>query len=317
MRRITALSATVLTMMLSACSGSGSGATGETNTPAGLSAAQLADLDPATLRNEPVMFSVTDDDSEVILYGTFHLLPQDTQWESDTLDAALARSDEAWFELPKGAMADPSLQQLTLQLGLSDTPLAARLSEADLALLTEKAGTLGIDPAMFGAMQPWLAAITLTGIQAMSQGFDPSAGVEAVLEPRVDGLGRRSFETAEQQLRIFADMDENTQIALLRETLKSFDEGPDLLSRMATAWASGDVDMLESEVIGDAKASMPAVYDAMFTQRNAAWADALDAELAGAGTDFVAVGAGHLLGPDSVPVMLAKRGYTVRVLTAE
>ena len=43
-------------------------------------------------------------------------------------------------------------------------------------------------------------------------------------------------------------------------------------------------------------------------RRNQAWAAALQAKLAGSGVSFVAVGAGHLVGPDSVQAQLKKRG---------
>lgn len=309
------LAATAATLVLAACSGA-SGSDG------GLSVEQLADLDPATMRDEPVMFSVTDADSEVILFGTFHALPRDVDWQTDTLDAAIARSDEAWFELPKNAQNDPALGPLVGQLAMSDTPLSDRVSPELYSRLEAKITELGL-PQMgmpmeaINQMQPWFASLTLSQIMMMQQGFDPTSGAEAVLEPKVAALGRRSFETAEQQLRIFANMDEAAQVEMLEQTLDQLDDDPDLLSRMASSWATGDVDMLENEVIVQAKADGPELYDAVFTQRNAAWTDTLVEELEGSGTDFVAVGAGHLLGPDSVPVMLAKRGYTVRVLTAE
>jgi uncharacterized protein YbaP (TraB family) len=277
----------------------------------------LADLDETTLRDEPVMFSVKDDDSEVILFGTFHVLPTDIEWTSDTLSAAIDRADEVWFELPAGADADPALQQLTMQLGMSDVPLSQRLSEETLTKLNGVTNSLGVPNGALDTMQPWMASITLPFIQMAQQGFDPAAGAEAVLEPMVEGKPRKAFETAEQQLRFFADMDMDDQIDMLDYTLDTMDETADLLSRMATSWASGDVDMLEDEVVLEAKAESPEMYDVLFTKRNAAWTDTLVAELEGSGTDFVAVGAGHLLGPDSVPVMLADRGYEVTVLTTK
>ncbi|WP_298914689.1 TraB/GumN family protein [uncultured Algimonas sp.] len=275
----------------------------------------LADLDEATLRDEPVMFSVTDADSEVILFGTFHLLLPDTQWQSQALTDAIARADEAWFELPKDAQNDPDLQRITMELGAADAPLSSLLDDKTRAKLAHEAEKLGMSVGMLDQLQPWLAAITLPIMQMVGAGFDPAAGAEAVLEPRVEKLERRAFETAEQQLRILAGMDQQTQIEMLEWTLDELDGGVVAMTRMAESWAHGRVDMLEDDVVLEAKRLIPDMYDAMFTRRNAAWADRLDQELQGAGVDFVAVGAGHLLGPDSVPVMLADKGYDVRVLT--
>lgn len=291
-------------MILAACSGS-------------TATVDLADLDEATLRAEPVMFSVTDEDSEVILFGTFHILPTDIEWKSQTLADAIARSDEAWFELPAGAQNDPGLQQLTMQYGMSQEPLSAKLDTVTMAKLEVEAGKLGLPMDMLNSMQPWLASVTLPVVQMMGAGFDPSAGAEAMLEPRVADKPRKAFETAEQQLRFFADMDQEAQVDMLKLTLDGMEEGTELMTRMAQNWATGRVDMLEDEVVKETKLTAPVMYEALFTNRNAVWADRLDQEMQGSGVDFVAVGAGHLFGPDSVPVMMAAKGYDVRVLTAK
>jgi uncharacterized protein len=46
----------------------------------------------------------------------------------------------------------------------------------------------------------------------------------------------------------------------------------------------------------------------MFSDRNAAWAEWVDARLDKPGTVFMAVGAGHLAGKDSVQTFLDRRG---------
>jgi len=46
----------------------------------------------------------------------------------------------------------------------------------------------------------------------------------------------------------------------------------------------------------------------MFTERNERWADWIRARMRTPGTVFVAVGAGHLAGQDSLLVRLAERG---------
>lgn len=291
-------------LLITACSG-------------GAGSVDLADLDESTLRDEPVMFSVTDADSEIILFGTFHILPADVEWQTQTLTDAIARSEEAWFELPAGAQEDPALQQLTMQYGMSQEPLSTKLDAETMAKLNAEAAKLGLPMEMLDQMQPWLASLTLPIVQMMTAGFDPSAGAEAKLEPQVAALPRKSFETAEQQLRFFADMDQQTQLDMLKLTLDGMEEGTELINRMAQSWAGGDVDMLEEEVIAETKRTAPGMYATMFTQRNEAWAEILDQEMKGSGVDFVAVGAGHLLGPDSVPVMLAAKGYDVKVLTAK
>ena len=56
----------------------------------------------------------------------------------------------------------------------------------------------------------------------------------------------------------------------------------------------------------------PDTYRMMFTERNSRWADWIAARMQTPGTVFVAVGAGHLAGRDSVLVRLAEKGISSR-----
>jgi uncharacterized protein YbaP (TraB family) len=121
----------------------------------------------------------------------------------------------------------------------------------------------------------------------------------------------RSFETIEQQLGFFSGLDEETQRAFLREAIEEAEEGPAMIREMTTAWERGDLDTLERSVVDDTREEYPDVYEALFVRRNNAWMEVLVRELNGSGVDFVAVGAGHLLGPDGLVAQLRRRGYTV------
>ena len=50
---------------------------------------------------------------------------------------------------------------------------------------------------------------------------------------------------------------------------------------------------------------------ALIQRRNAAWTRAIAERLAGSGETVIVVGAGHLVGPDSVPALLRARGIKV------
>jgi uncharacterized protein YbaP (TraB family) len=81
---------------------------------------------------------------------------------------------------------------------------------------------------------------------------------------------------------------------------------------MVDAWGQGDPGALAA-LLNDQQ-SDPAMIRALLTDRNRNWASWIKARLARPGTVFVAVGAGHLGGKDSVQDYLARQGVTtVRV----
>ena len=63
-------------------------------------------------------------------------------------------------------------------------------------------------PQLLNAMRPWLAAVQLSLIPVVKAGYDPKSGVETVLtaEAKSAGKAQNALETAEQQIRFFADL---------------------------------------------------------------------------------------------------------------
>jgi uncharacterized protein YbaP (TraB family) len=82
----------------------------------------------------------------------------------------------------------------------------------------------------------------------------------------------------------------------------------DLLDKLAKAWLDGDTDTIARLSVDDMKKEAPGVYQRLIVQRNIAWSEKIAGMLKGSGVQQIAVGAAHLVGPDSVQAQLAKRG---------
>ena len=78
---------------------------------------------------------------------------------------------------------------------------------------------------------------------------------------------------------------------------------------MVAEWIEGDAVAL-AELL-NAELDDPVLYERLLTQRNANWAGWIEQRLQQPGTVFVAVGAGHLAGRDSVQEQLAQRDVGV------
>jgi uncharacterized protein YbaP (TraB family) len=79
------------------------------------------------------------------------------------------------------------------------------------------------------------------------------------------------------------------------------------MAEMQAAWKRGDHSVFV-RMLDQLRANSPDTYRMMFTERNDRWADWIRARMQTPGTVFVAVGAGHLAGQDSLLVRLAERG---------
>lgn len=269
---------------------------------------------PAPQSSEGAPFwTVSDADSTMILFPTIHILPDGLEWRSEEMDAALADAGEVWFEVSQAELTDQALvQAITAEFGLSpDRPLSERLDEETYAEFSRAAEGLGIPPQQIDAFRPWLAAVTLSVVDLQRAGFNPAAGVETILAAGVEDERERSLETAREQFGFFGGLSEEVEIAFLKSTLAEMERAPEQLRDFAEAWAGGDISTLEGFVVDNIRRVSEDLYQVLLVQRNENWADILERELEGSGTDFVAVGAGHLVGEDGLPTLLEARGYTV------
>jgi len=161
-------------------------------------------------------------------------------------------------------------------------------------------------------LRPWFAALTLSVAPLVKAGYDPQSGVELVLKGRAQAAGKpiKAFETIDSQIRILAALPEQEQLAFLRSTLEDYENAHVMVDAMVSDWSRGDVEALDRLIVQEMKQDSQVVYDAMLTNRNTNWANQIQQILAGSGTAFIAVGAAHLAGEDSVQSILAQRGVT-------
>ena len=263
----------------------------------------------------PALWQIKSGNSTIYLFGTVHVLPNDTDWHFPALNQALTQSQVLYIELTDDDQA--SMASLVLRYGLDTAhPLSTQLNESDNAALA-KAAQLAALPggvATLQPMKPWLAALTLSVAPLLKAGLDPEAGVDKQLKSQMTSAGKpvHGLETAEQQIQFLADLPSPMQVAFLRDTLRDADKGTAELLSLVDAWKQGDIAAIAKLENDELKTREPALYQTLIVQRNAQWAGKIKDMMKQPGTVFIAVGAAHLAGPDSVQAQLAKLGITVQ-----
>lgn len=265
----------------------------------------------------PPMWRVTDKDSTVYLLGTFHILPAGLDWRPDYVNAAIERADSIWFE---AEVDTPGAKQKTTQILMTEgfnkkgDTLTGLLGDKDAALLRKVAGEVGLPMSAIDSMRPWYAFLAISVQFIVSRGFDPDSGVETVLmrEARDMRKSMHFFETVEQQLGLFTSLPPETEKRLLTATLEEWDQQTADLGKLYAAWRTGDADAIDALMNQPMRADAPKVFNILVTDRNERWADEIAKDMrSGAGVSLVAVGAGHLVGANSVPALLAAKGFKV------
>jgi uncharacterized protein YbaP (TraB family) len=280
--------------------------------PIALLAAVLALAGPA--RADPPMWIVRDADSELVLFGSVHLLPPGLAWRTAALDAALARAEDLWLELPVDEASQQQGARLAQQRMLlpKGQTLDGQLSPAGRARLRRVAPTLGLTAQQLQPLRPWMAEVTLTVALAQRAGATTGGGVEQTIvrDPNLTAR-RRAFETVEQQAALFADAPPREQAQALEQTLREIEEDPLSYERLAKAWAASDLAALQAEALDPMQKESPALFKRLVADRNRAWTAKIVERLKGSGKTVVVVGAGHLIGPQGLPQRLRALGYRV------
>jgi uncharacterized protein YbaP (TraB family) len=266
--------------------------------PAATSAATLERVETTG----PALWKVADADTTIYMFGTVHILPKDKQWMTPAVQQALTGSQSMVTEILSSEMADPAMQQAMMSRGMlpAGQTLRSLLNAEQRATYEGALQKLGVPAAAFDQFKPWMAAMTLSILPLIKEGYNPEAGVEKVLETAAGSqIKREALETVEFQIGVFDGMPQEAQIAYLVETAEQAENIKPMLDKMVAAWVVGNKDELAS-LMNEGLSGNEALADRLLYARNRNWAQWIDQRLDQPGTVFVAVGAGHLAGQNSV-----------------
>ena len=272
------------------------------------SAADVSVVDTAPA--SPALWKVADEDTTIYLFGTVHALPKEVVWSNNVIENALAESDSIVTEIKMSPGVEQEMQQMVMTKAIlpAGTTLRTLLSEEQSSSYESALGKLGMPAAAFDQFEPWYAGMLMSMLPLIQQGYSPDSGVERVLLEKAVEKEQLALETLEFQIGIFDGLPQESQIEFLIEASDGVDEIKPMLDKMVAEWLEGDADTL-AELMNEGLTD-PELAEALLYTRNRNWAQWIGSRLDEPGTAFIAVGAGHLAGEQSVQDILAERGIT-------
>ncbi len=265
---------------------------------------------------EPAIWQVQSPTATIYLFGTMHLLPKHTDWLGPKIKSAFNDSAVVMEEADIGLVSPMSIAAIMNRAESPDTDLFRMLPPRSAAKFGDMVRSCHLPNSVVAHFRPWFAAMlpTMCAVLAETNGnAAASAGPEGTFIGMAKAAGKKIdfFETAQQQIGYLADAPDKVQLAELEQ---SIDEGSSAeLDAMEASWTSGDVAAL-AKLVQKERFSDELTYQTIFLHRNERFAQRIEALLHGHATIFVAIGAGHLAGPDSVQAQLARHGIMARRL---
>jgi uncharacterized protein len=258
--------------------------------------------------SKPALWVVKDSDTTIYLFGTVHVLKPDVKWFDGEVKTAFDSSQEAVFELIDEE--DPKNMGTVMKMAIDPDgpPLTQKLEPAKREAYIKAMQSIGVPHAGMEQFEPWFVTVTASMMPMIKEGYDPKMGVDKVLQDAAKKSNKKlvGLETTLQQIGFFDTMDEKDQIAMLNEAVKQMADGPKIINDMVGSWKSGDIVQL-AKLMNAGMGSQPAIEKILLTDRNAKWAQWIDDRMDKPGTVFIAVGAGHLAGKNSVQDFLKAR----------
>lgn len=254
------------------------------------------------------------------LFGTLHVGRPDWARPGPQLAAALAASDVLALELdPAAGLAFPAAPAGGGATGAAAEPATDALPASLRARLAAAVRRACLPPDALAGVPAVVQAAALSLLDARWLGLDPGHAQEHLLalQAREHGVPVVGLETAAQQARMLQHGSPAQVQALVAQTLDQIDDRRNraVMARLAAAWEAGDLQTLEHfERWCDCA---PTAEDRAFLRR---MNDSRNPQLAEGIADrhdrgqrvFAAVGALHMTGPASLPLLLARRGFVLR-----
>jgi uncharacterized protein YbaP (TraB family) len=270
--------------------------------PAPPTAAPLPDADPA-------LWVVRDEDTTIYLFGTFHML-DGRPWFNDEVRAAFDASGELVLEATQPENP-ASIGMLVARFALDPQRrlLSQRMTPQDNERLDRALSDLELRQLAAQPIDPWYASITITVAAVQRLGLLGANGAENALTAaaRERNMPVDQLESFEWQMRLLDGIPEELQLFMLRSTLDELGRLPQIIGPALDAWSRGDVERLEA-VLNEPTSDNPELRRIFLGERNRTWAAWIRERMARPGVVFIAVGAGHLAGRDSVQAVLAEGG---------
>ncbi len=278
----------------------------------------LAQAQPATpAATRHCLWQVQGRSNTVHLLGSIHFLKKEFYPLAPPIEDAYKQAQVVVFEADLDQLQSPQIQMQLMAKGRypGGETLQQHLSKETYARLQSYlAERLGPGAgAAFDQFRPWMVAVTLMALELQKLGFDPEQGVDQYFQAKAkrDHKTIVGLETVEFQLSLFTGLSQEEGEQMLKETLDEISTFKKIMAEITEAWKTGDTAKIDT-LIMDAMRGYPEVYKKLVVDRNRQWTDKIEKLLAEGKPVFVVVGAGHLVGKDSVVSMLGKKGLEVR-----
>jgi hypothetical protein len=240
------------------------------------------------------------------LFGTMHLIEKEYFFFPEKLKRHVEKSEQLIMELPGIPDQKEALQYIQLKEGTFYDFFTKEQSDSIMKWAYTE---LHMNDAQFRGvmtkMKPFVAVQLATQLHFFGKTESYELTLEALAKEKQ--LPVKGLESIDEQMSLFDDMSVSEQSEMVMEIVRKPKEQYDETKTMEQLYVRQNVDSLY-QLIVHSEGTIASENTRFIDNRNQNWIPKIE-EMIHEKRSFIAVGAGHLGGPNGVIRLLQKKGY--------
>ena len=211
------------------------------------SAHETPDAQSRTPATGPAIWTLSDADTTIHLFGYTQVLKPNTQWQSETYKQTFTEANIVVLETDSSSPEAQSEAQQTIQkIGLftDGRTLSSVLTEDQQAEVNILTTSLGAPLTALNPLKPWLAAIQIGVLNISRQGYDLANTPSSVIarEAKAAGKDVRVLEGPTVLMQHIAKLPEAEHVGMLMHGVRTLRDRPDQTEKLNSAWVEWGCD---------------------------------------------------------------------------
>lgn len=244
------------------------------------------------------------------LFGTIHMICPDDFFLTPSMKSTFGKAHTVYLEIN---LDDPSAPMKLM--GMIQYKDGRKLSDffdttdySDLGRFVHD--SLKMDVHFFERFKP-LMLYSMMSAKMLPCAKEQAYETEFVRMAKEANKPIRGLETMEEQVSIFDSIPGKVQAGMIMDMVRHYDSQKLDFHRMVTFYKAQEVDSLFEMLQESPDTKID--QDLLLNRRNRKWVPLISAAMR-QGPCFIAVGAGHLGGPQGLLSLLRRQGYTVKAV---
>ena len=256
----------------------------------------------------PALWVVRSGDAAVYVFGRM-AVTSDTPWLTPAIERAFDSSDALWLENPRGD-GDRGNELIERQGFAQGYSVLDAIDASDRNRVVRLLESAGMSADALQGRKAWLANLFISQLLDRANGIDSVSFPDTIFRQRAEAQGKNvlsEWRDLAELIEYSVGLEDTIQLQMLG---KALDDSESYGARLE-AWLRGDLEAL-AKLAGTTAIDYPAAHRTVNVERSTRWVARIRTMLADDPTEFVAVGNGHLFGPDNLLDQLRAAGLNVQ-----